>query len=143
MPYRFIEESVTADVAFEAWGASMEETFSGAAAALLATMLPEGASLNDGVRKETEVASESAEMLLFDFLQELVFFKDAESLLLRPEKIGISEAGDGMALNAVLVGEEIDPERHDLVVDVKAVTLHDFSLERSADGWRARVILDV
>ena len=46
-------------------------------------------------------------------------------------------------VQAVLTGERIDPKRHELVADVKAVTLHDLRVERSATGWDAHVTLDV
>ena len=40
-------------------------------------------------------------------------------------------------------GEPIDPVRQRLRVDVKAVTLHRFKLEKNAGGWDAFVILDI
>ncbi len=38
MPFRFLEEIATADVAFEAWGDTLQELFISSAAALLGTM---------------------------------------------------------------------------------------------------------
>ncbi|NTV43837.1 MAG: archease, partial [Syntrophobacteraceae bacterium] len=40
-------------------------------------------------------------------------------------------------------GEKIDPDRHDLIVDVKAVTFHHFRVEQTRHGWEAMVILDL
>jgi SHS2 domain-containing protein len=40
-------------------------------------------------------------------------------------------------------GEPLDAERHHQRADVKAVTLHDFSVERTEGGWKARVLLDI
>jgi SHS2 domain-containing protein len=40
-------------------------------------------------------------------------------------------------------GEPINLERHRLRVDVKAVTLHRFRLEKTAEGWEAFAILDI
>ena len=40
-PYRYLEEIATADVAFEAWGATREEAFLAAADATLNTMVEE------------------------------------------------------------------------------------------------------
>ena len=40
-------------------------------------------------------------------------------------------------------GEAIDPGRHRLRVDVKAVTLHGFSVQSTTDGWEAGVILEI
>jgi len=80
---------------------------------------------------------------LFQLLQELIFFKDAEKLLLRVKEIRIRRLEDRFTLEAKARGEELDPSRHDLVVDVKAVTLHRFQVEQTAQGWKATVILDI
>jgi SHS2 domain-containing protein len=40
-------------------------------------------------------------------------------------------------------GEKLDPDRHHPRVDVKAVTLHRFSLQQGEHGWEASVILDI
>jgi len=32
---------------------------------------------------------------------------------------------------------------HDLIVDVKAVTLHRFGIKRTPESWEATVILDI
>jgi SHS2 domain-containing protein len=50
---------------------------------------------------------------------------------------------NGYALQAELVGEPIDPHRHELLADVKAVTLHGLCVERVDSAWRAEVTLDV
>ncbi len=133
----------TADAAFEAWGATPEELFTAAADATLNVMLAD----LDTVRKEREVTIDLAnvemDLLLFDFLNELVFYKDARRLLLRPEYLTIVPGPAGIALHAVTRGEEIDFSRHDLSADVKAVTLHRFKVEETAEGWRASVVLDI
>ena len=87
--------------------------------------------------------AESAEMLLFDFLQELVFLKDRDQTLLRVDRITIKPVTDAYRLEAVLSGDVLDYDRHDLIVDVKAVTLHLFRLMQRRDGWQARVVLDI
>jgi SHS2 domain-containing protein len=40
-------------------------------------------------------------------------------------------------------GEELDMDRHELVVDANAVTLHRFALERVGRRWRAFVVLEI
>ena len=82
-------------------------------------------------------------MLLFDLLQELIFVKDAERLLLRIREIQIAEKEENYFVKAIAEGELLDAERHHQRADVKAVTLHDFSVERTNDGWKARVLLDI
>jgi SHS2 domain-containing protein len=82
-------------------------------------------------------------MLLFDFLQELIFFKDSERLLLRVDEIRIEEREGSYRLKALTQGESLDPDRHEQRVDVKAVTLHRFRLEKTHHGWMSTIILDI
>ena len=82
-------------------------------------------------------------MLLFDLLQELIFYKDSEQLLLRVDEVRIETQPGEYRVTATGRGETLDPGRHEQRVDVKAVTLHQFSLEKTDDGWMAQVILDI
>ena len=143
MGYRFLEDIATADVAFEAWGETIEQMFAAAAQAAMNVMV---ADLDAIDRKETRpisLKSEAADMLLFELLQELIFYKDAEQLLLRVEDIHIGYSEGMYTLDGVGAGEPLDPEKHDLIVDVKAVTLHRFKVEQTHRGWEALVILDI
>jgi SHS2 domain-containing protein len=142
-PYRYLEEIATADVAFEAWGATTEETFLAAADATLNTMVEEIGTVAPREHREISIAADALDLLLFDLLQELVYHKDAGRLLLRVRDLRIEESGSGYRLKADAVGETIDPARHTLLADVKAVTLHRLSVEKTPSGWRAVVVLDV
>lgn len=143
MPYRFDDQISPADVAFEAWGSTQEELFIASAAALLRTMVaaPEAVAR----QQELTIRLEEAEidLLLWSFLQELIYYKDARRLLLHAETVAI-EAGEGIfQLEAQLSGEEIATGRHHCLVDVKAVTLHCFQVVYEDGKWRATVVLDV
>jgi SHS2 domain-containing protein len=142
-PYRYLEEIATADVAFEARGATLEEMFLAAADATLNTMVEEIGTVAPRERRAFSVAADALDLLLFELLQELVYLKDAERLLLRVRDLRIEETGAGYRLHAEAYGETIDPGRHPLLADVKAVTLHRLVVERTPDGWRAVVVLDV
>ena len=100
--YRYLEEIATADVAFEARGATPEETFLAAADATLNTMVEEIGSVAPREHRAFSLAADSLDLLLFDLLQELVYHKDAERLLLRVRDIRIEEAGSGAALATVV-----------------------------------------
>jgi SHS2 domain-containing protein len=143
MPFRFLEDVATADIAFEAWGKDLEETFTSAADAVMNVMVEGLDSILPRERRQIKLGNEALDMLLFDFLQELIYFKDSQKLLLRVEKIKIDEKESLYRLEAAARGEELDPNRHDLRVDVKAVTLHNFRLEKTGPGWKASVILDI
>lgn len=143
MSYRFLEHIATADVAFEAHGVTREELFVSCAEALLHIMVHDPEDV--GRVQEVAITLEHGELdlLLYSFLDELVFYKDARQLLLHVECIEIREADGTLRLKAVMRGEKIAPRRHRLVVDVKAVTLHRFQVVQEYDGWRATVVLDI
>jgi SHS2 domain-containing protein len=142
MPYRFLEDRTMADVAFEAQGKTLEELFASAGLAITATMVKD-AKIERLASKQFAVEAENVEMLLFIFLQELIFYKDSELLLFNSFDLDISQKGGKWRLRAKAYGEEIDPGIHELIVDVKAVSLHDYRVEETPAGWQAEVMLDV
>ena len=143
MAYIYLDDRATADVAFRATGRSLEEVFSSAVDAVLNTMVQNVESIRPRLQRPADLKAESVEMLLFGLLQEVIFAKDAEGVLLRALVRRLTAAADGASCEAVLRGEPIDRSRHEILVDVKGVTLHGFRVAREADGWSAEVVLDV
>ena len=141
MPYEFLDDAVTSDVTFHAWADTLDELFVAAADATLNVMV----RVLDSVRPiETRTASLEADgldLLLRRFLDEQVYWKDVDALLLRATRVTVDAAPP--RLHAVLAGERVDPARHQLVADVKAVTFHDLRVERTPTAWDAHVTLDV
>jgi SHS2 domain-containing protein len=143
MPYHYLEEIGTADIAFEATGRDLPELFSDAADATMNVMIENLDAIEPRETRHIELSNDKIDMLLFDFLQELIYFKDAERLLLRVRNVRIDEKDKKYFLEAEAAGEPLDATRHRQRADVKAVTLHDFSVEKEDGGWRARVLLDI
>ncbi len=143
MSYEYLDDIAIADIAFVAHGKTLEELFTSAFDATLNVMVENIDSIQKNITRKMEILSETINMLLFRFLQELIFLKDAYQLLLRISCISISTDSSTYALKAELYGEKINRERHVLSVDVKAVTLHLFEVKETKSGWEARVVLDV
>ena len=143
MPYKFLEEIGTADIAFEATGRDLPELFMAAADATMNVMIDNLDAIEPRETRHIELVNDKLDMLLFDFLQEFVYFKDAERLLLRVQEALIHENGGKFSLKAKTAGEPLDSARHHQRAAVKAVTLHDFSVEKQDDGWKATVLLDI
>ena len=143
MAYRFLEEIGTADIAFEATGRDLPELFRDAADATTNVMVDNLEAIEPRETRGIELSNDELDMLLFDLLQELIYLKDSERLLLRIQKVHIDEKEGRYFLKATAEGEPLNAERHRQRADVKAVTLHDFSVERVDDGWKARVLLDI
>ena len=143
MPFEFLEDVAIADIAFAAWGESIAEVFRSAADAAMNVMVEDLDSVAPVESRAVGAEGESLEMLLFDLIQEQIYLKDAERLLTRVATIDLHPSGTGYRLEAGLAGEKIDPGRHRLRVDVKAVVLHGLSFGRTARGWEASVTLDI
>ncbi len=143
MKYRYLDDVAISDIAFEAEGRTIEEVFVSAAEALAGAMVEDPASIGDGKSIEIRLEARDLEMLLFDFLSELVYIKDAEGLLLRVEDMSIEQRGNALFLRAEAAGVPVR-ELQDLRADVKAVTMHQFRLKKKENGaWCARVVLDI
>jgi SHS2 domain-containing protein len=143
MSYRYLEDVAIADVAFEARGKTLVELFSNAALAVTNTMVYDVSSVNQRVERIFELEAGDPEMLLYRFLQELVFYKDAELLLFSRYDLEINREIGKWRLKATVRGEELSREKHELGADVKAVSLHRFNVQKTMQGWKADVILDV
>ncbi|MCM2357557.1 MAG: archease [Geobacteraceae bacterium] len=144
MPYRYLDDIAIADVAFEAWGKTLEEMFSAAADALMNVMVADLGSIRQDEKVAFSLENAELDLLLFNFLNELIYFKDARRLLLRIEALTIERDDSGnFTLQGRAGGEVLDPDRHSQLVDVKAVTLHRFRVEETPQGWEATVVLDI
>ena len=143
MPYHYLEDIGTADIAFEATGRDLPELFIAAADATMNVMIDNLDAIEPRETRQIKLSNDNIEMLLFDFLQELIYFKDAGRLLLRARETRIDQKGEVYFLNATVAGERLDDTRHHQRADVKAVTLHGFSVEKHDGGWKAKVLLDI
>lgn len=143
MSYEFLEDIAIADIAFRAWGKDLAELFKAAGDATINTMIDNLDSIEPKQTRTFSLENDALDLLLFNFLQELIYYKDSEQLLLRAYQVQIEEKNDLYQLSAVTQGENLDPNRHHQRVDVKAVTLHRFQLEKVENGWTAMVILDI
>jgi len=101
--------------------------------------------LNDIVEEECRsiyAYAQNLEMLLYRFLNELIYFKSAQKVMLRVLKIRIEDRTDHFKLIVNAAGEKIDPVRHGLKADVKAVTLSKLKVRKEDHVWRCTVVLD-
>jgi SHS2 domain-containing protein len=143
MSYRLIRDKTKGAVAFVAEGKTLEELLTSAGVAVTATMVKDVSKIEQLASKQFSVEAENVEMLLFIFLQELIFYKDAELLLFSSFDLDVSQKSGKWRLRVRASGEEMDPAIHDLVVDIKAVSLRHYSVEETSEGWSAEVMLEV
>ena len=136
-PFRVLEH--TADVGFEAFGATREEVFRNAGRALMNLIVD-----LDAVepRQSVTIQAESTDAagLLVNWLSEILYLQDTEGWLFGDFEI---RSLSDRSLTALGRGERFDRERHQINLLVKAITYHQLVLEQTAEGWRAQVYVDI
>jgi SHS2 domain-containing protein len=143
VPYEYLENSVTSDATFRAWGRDLNELFTAAADATTNVMVGAVEPISPTVTKAASVHAEDLDLLLLRFLEEIIFHKDAEGLILRATVVHVEAANHGHQVHAQLRGEPINPGKHEILANIKAVTVHGLRVEHTDAGWRAQVTLDV
>lgn len=150
MKYKILEGIATADVAYEVYGKSMKRLFAHAAEAVEQTMV-DLATVKELEESKIKIRAPSLDILLLDFLNELLFLKDSENkvysnfniLIYNQLAEGDHKTKTGYVLISALKGEKIDPRRHKLRCDVKAVTRHNFEIKKSHGYYIATIVLDI
>ncbi|MFO0700937.1 MAG: archease [Nitrospira sp.] len=141
--FHFLEDIATADLAFDATGDSLEEVFQGATDALIDAMAdPE--TVGAIWQQSIELADEDPATLLFEWLSDLVYWKDAAGVVFSKASLTLHHQDQGMwMLDGMLYGAPVDGARQDLRDDVKGVTKHLYRLTQQGSQWIVRVVLDV
>jgi len=136
-PFEILEHP--ADIGFLAYGVTLEELFSNAALALHSLACsPEG--IEEREQREIEATGADTESLLFSWLAEILAVADAERLVFR--RCTVTEF-TAARIRGMVWGEPYDPARHRAGTYIKAVTYHQFCVDKTAESWRARVFLDL
>ncbi len=139
--FEFLESVAVADCAVEIEGDDLDDLFV-TAARTLAEVMVDPATVRPSVERSLELTAPSLDLLLYDWLSELIYVKDAEQLVFPLAEARVT-AGPPCRLVARLRGGAIDRGTTALRADPKAVTLHQFRLEPAAHGWRARLVIDI
>ncbi len=129
----------TADLGLRIRAASLELLLADAGRGLFAMIVPDLDSVELRESLTLEVAGEANELLLFDWLNELLYVYETRRVLLA----GFDVKVDADGLQATVRGEPIDAARHVLDHEVKAITYHGLKLVHHADGWLGEVIVDI
>jgi len=145
--FKFLEH--TADVKFQAFGKTIEETFKNSAFALKETICDE-TEIKEKKKKIISIKQKDLESLLYSFLEEILYLLDAEDFIIADiSKIKIDKKFN---LKATIMGDKASD--YEFTNSVKAVTYNDMFVikekepaprnpNKKIEFWRAQVVLDV
>ena len=127
------------DVGFEVYGDTLEELYANAAIAMY-SLMTDVDEIEGDEEREIEINSEDLYSLMFDWLDELIFLFDSESLVMRSFDIAIDESN--FSIHGTCKGGKFDPSKHVSGIIIKAVTYNMMQIKKN-EIWKARVVLDV
>jgi SHS2 domain-containing protein len=140
--YEFREH--TADVQVRSWGSSLEEAFSQTAYSLIATITPDLKKITPKIKKTITVEAEDKEALLFDFLSEFLYIFDVNELVFSQIHVSkIEKFKDKYKLQATLKGEKFDLDKHEIGIEVKAITYSFLNIEETHESTIIDIVFDI
>ena len=139
--FNFIDH--TADIAVEVKGNTIEELFIASAYAWQESVIEKN-EIKISDKKEINVSELSYEELLVRFLDELNFlFLTSKWIMLEVNKIEIHSENDNLKLKANVRGENYNDKKHQLKVEIKAVTFHQMEIKKINNVFTTRIIFDI
>ena len=127
----------TADIGLVAYGESLPEAFANAAYGMF-SIIAELDSVREKESRRVAIEEDDRESLLFEWLNNLLYLFDVETLIFKRFDIIYL---DTRRLTAVCYGEKYDSSRHQLKLGVKSATYHQLKVD--AEKNQVRVIFDV
>jgi SHS2 domain-containing protein len=131
----------TADLGLRIGAGDLADLFRTAGEGLFDVIVANRAQVRALETEPIVLEADSTADLLVVWLNELIFRCETRHRLYSLFEIVVDL--DGLRLDGRIGGEPIDRSRHALDHEVKAATHHGLSLQQSAFGWVAEVILDI
>lgn len=129
----------TADIGLRLRADDLNSLFAEAGCGLTSLIVEDVATVTPTDTEEFDIAGTETDYLLFDWLNELLYRFETDGRLFSQFDVNITDSG----LHATAHGETVDPARHQLSHEVKAITYHHLNVEQTPDGWQAELILDI
>ncbi|MHA1149285.1 MAG: archease [Promethearchaeota archaeon] len=134
----------TADVQAKSWGRTLEEAISQIALSLMATISPDLQKIQPLKKREISIIAEDKEALIFDFLSELLYIFDVDGLIFSSIKVQeVKQKKIQYELHAVLKGEKFDVAKHEIGIEVKAITYSFMQIKEMKEKVEIIMIFDI
>lgn len=127
-----------ADIGVRGRGATLAEAFASVGRALT-SVVTDPASVREVLAVEVSAEAADPEVLLFDWLNALVFEMATRRVLFARYEVRV----DGPSLSARAFGEPVEVARHHPAVEVKGATWTGLRVSREGDSWVAECVVDV
>jgi SHS2 domain-containing protein len=129
----------TADFGIRVRADSLNAVMADAARGLFSVMMANLDAVQTVDQITFQLRGDTIEELFHDWLAELLYTVYPRRLVLAEFNVEVHDS----VLAATARGEPLDPSRHEIGDEVKAITWHGLKIESQSDGWLAEVIIDV
>ena len=129
----------TADLGLRVRAADLDALFAEAGRGFLSILVENPSDVRPQRDIKLQIEGTDKDYLFFDWLNELLYRFEIDHLLLAEFDVTLDERG----LRAIARGEPVDPDRHHLAHEIKAITYHQLEVKQVPDGWQAVVIVDI
>ena len=129
----------TADLGLRVRAANLDALFAEAGRGFLSILVENPSDVRPQRDIKLQIEGTDKDYLFFDWLNELLYRFEIDHLLLAEFDVTLDERG----LRAIARGEPVDPDRHHLAHEIKAITYHQLEVKQVPDGWQAVVIVDI
>lgn len=132
----------TADIAISAYGKDINELFENAAIGMV-SIITDVEKIKEKIKKDIKVEALDLESLMFNWLNELLFYLDAYSLIFSNFRIKIDKIeNEKFILNAICLGDKINSKNYEIKTHIKAATYHQLKIDKN-EIWKANIIFDL
>lgn len=130
------------DIGFRAYGRDLAGAFENAGLALFEIMV-DTKKVDPRREIKVELEAEDEEALLYDWLDRLIYFHDAEELVMSKFEVDISKTSKGFKLRGKAFGEKFDPKKHPGRTAVKAMTYHMMEIKQAPGKCSVQAVVDI
>ncbi len=137
MDYEILDH--TADICVRVYGKSLADLLRNTALAMM-ELITDREKINPSQEIEVKTRGETEEELLVHWLEEILFLHQAKKMVFRDfEAHFVSET----EIQGKAFGENIDADRHEIGLDIKAATYHNLKIEHESDKLKVDVVFDI
>lgn len=136
--FKFLEH--TADAKMRAFGSTLEEAFKNSALGMFNVMV-DTSKIKQKIKHEFRIESENEEALLYDFLEQLLFYNDSEGFLLSEVLDLTIIKNNNLILSCKVIGDNhTDQEVHSYI---KAITYSEMFIKEDDGKFIIQVVFDI
>ena len=137
-PYEILDH--TADILLKSYGSSLAEAFEHAAVGMFDQIYPTTDVKSIG-EFQVDLQNDDIEQLLVDWLSELLYIHETQKIIFAKFKVNLDEKNNKLVSQAY--GENIDPEKHVIANEIKAVTYHMLEIGCQDQNYFVKVLFDI